>query len=112
MYYAYINNSNAVENIIVCEEKDFMNLMSTIPVGIYTGKWVKVTEETGKPTRTGFYHPTKNKFYGRQPYPSWTLDEDVVEWKAPKEKPEGNYLWNEEKLDWFEFDVNCPECSL
>jgi len=54
MYYAYINNSNAVENIIVCEEKDFMNLMSTIPVGIYTGKWVKVTEETGKPTRTGF----------------------------------------------------------
>ncbi len=41
-------------------------------------------------------------FRSPQPYPSWILNEDETEWVAPIEKPNGNYYWNEETLNWIE----------
>lgn len=37
-----------------------------------------------------------------QPYPSWTLDVNH-DWQPPIPKPEGQYSWNEEELEWVAF---------
>lgn len=42
-------------------------------------------------------------FITKKPYPSWTLNKELKCYEAPTEKPEGNYAWNEEKLQWEEF---------
>lgn len=42
-----------------------------------------------------------------QPFPSWILS-DNLEWLPPKEKPVGNFVWDEEKSLWLEID---PECG-
>jgi hypothetical protein len=112
MKYAYVNKDNKVENIMVATEEGFARIMRTVASGLFTGKWIKVTEETGIPRKNYTYNEEKNKFYSWQPYPSWSLDQDVLEWKAPKEKPDGNYLWNEDLQEWIEFKVNeCPACD-
>jgi len=113
MKYAYINTNNKVENVIVCDDENFRELMKNIPAGIYPGTWVKVTKETGVPHMHWNYSHEKNKFYGNQPFPSWIFDSDVLEWKAPKEQPEGRVIWSENLLDWIELEVNvCPDCSV
>ena len=43
----------------------------------------------------------KDAFIAPKPYASWVLN--GVTWEAPKPKPEGNYIWDEEKLNWVEF---------
>lgn len=37
-----------------------------------------------------------------KPYPSWVLDEVNSNWIAPVAKPDGNYTWSEEQLNWIE----------
>lgn len=49
------------------------------------------------------YDANKNAFIAPKPYASWVLN--GVNWEAPKAKPEGNYIWDEEKLDWVEFVI-------
>lgn len=49
------------------------------------------------------YDADKNAFIAPKPYASWVLN--GVNWEAPKAKPEGNYIWDEEKLDWVEFVI-------
>jgi hypothetical protein len=49
----------------------------------------------------------KNAFIAPKPYPSWVLNN--VTWEAPKAKPEGSYIWDEEQLDWVEFVMPTAE---
>jgi hypothetical protein len=42
-------------------------------------------------------------------YESWTLGEDL-RWHAPKEKPEGDYYWDEYKLEWIQME-ECKTCG-
>lgn len=42
------------------------------------------------------------KFESTQPFDSWLWDEELFEWKAPIEKPEGDYIWSETNLEWLE----------
>jgi hypothetical protein len=49
------------------------------------------------------YDADKNAFISPKPYASWVLN--GVNWEAPKAKPEGNYIWDEEKLNWVEFVI-------
>ena len=61
------------------------------------------------------YDQTRDAFIPISMYPSWTLDEDTCQWKAPIPYPETNtqnltdedgnptndiYYWNEQKLKW------------
>jgi hypothetical protein len=39
-----------------------------------------------------------------QPYPSWTLSENLT-WEPPKPKPEGDYYWDETKQKWKEIQI-------
>jgi len=43
----------------------------------------------------------KDAFISVSPFPSWSLN--GVNWEAPKAKPKGDYIWDEDKLDWIEF---------
>jgi hypothetical protein len=36
----------------------------------------------------------------KQPYPSWTYDEDTNEWVPPVAKPDGDAEWNENSQEW------------
>jgi len=47
------------------------------------------------------YDVNADVFIAPQPYPSWSLDENF-DWKAPIEKPEGNWFWDEEIGNWVE----------
>lgn len=50
------------------------------------------------------YVPEDDLFYNPQsPHPSWVLDNNY-DWRAPVPYPEdgGNYMWNEQTLDWIE----------
>ena len=49
------------------------------------------------------YDENRDAFIPPKPYPSWLLDEDTCQWKAPVPYPEDDlviYDWNEELGDW------------
>jgi len=45
------------------------------------------------------YDADADVFIVPQPFPSWTLDANH-DWQPPTPKPEGDYSWNEEELEW------------
>ena len=70
------------------------------------GTWVK-TSYNGNIRKNfaaiGFkYDKKRNAFIPPQPFNSWSLNKDTCLWQAPKEKPEGIYVWDEESLSWIE----------
>jgi len=52
------------------------------------------------------YDEDKDAFIPKQPYPSWTLNEDTCQWEAPSARPKDspNYEWNEETQAWERWD--------
>ena len=50
------------------------------------------------------YDANLDAFIKPQPFPSWILDEEVAQWKAPVNYPTDGkfYTWDEEKKDWIE----------
>ena len=48
------------------------------------------------------YDEDRDAFIAPKPYPSWILDEDTCNWKAPIEQPtlDGTHRWNEENQSW------------
>lgn len=110
-YYAYVNNA-LVENVIVCNsDEDFRSLTESFPMGMYTGEWIKVTEDTGRPNSGWTYLKEHGKFIDKQPYPSWVLNENFV-WEPPIQQPEGRYSWDEEGQKWILFtNEPCKNCE-
>lgn len=45
------------------------------------------------------YDADADQFVSPQPYPSWSLDSNN-DWQAPTPKPNGDYFWNEQQLNW------------
>lgn len=99
--YAKINETNIVDNIIICEDSQ----ISLIP-----GKHVKVTELTGNASVGFKYSGEHNKFIPVKPFDSWILDDNTFKWKSPIDLPEDanvtplgsviNYRWNEDSQEW------------
>lgn len=51
-----------------------------------------------------FYDSINDIFINPKPFPSWLLNNNF-EWQAPKPMPiEGNWIWDESKLDWVSVD--------
>ncbi len=48
------------------------------------------------------YDEDKDAFIPKQPYPSWTLNEDTCNWESPVAYPDDGkkYNWNEETTSW------------
>jgi hypothetical protein len=90
--YAVINGSQ-VENIIVAEDLETAELVSSKKCVLFENKPVDI-----KWTYNGTH------LIGPKMYESWVLNEVTGEWEAPVAKPEDNkqYDWNEEDLVWQE----------
>lgn len=65
------------------------------------GRWVETTLDNY--AGVGWTYLENTGFHAPQPYPSWILN--GLTWEAPKPKPEGDYYWSEDALDWIEIEA-------
>lgn len=109
-HFAKINKNNIVIEVIVADQ-DFIDSGA---VGDPT-KWIQTSYNTfagkhpnGTPLRKNFagigfkYDKKLDAFIPPQPYPSWTLDKETCQWKAPIEQPISDVptYWDEESQQW------------
>lgn len=70
------------------------------------GTWIKTSyNATIRKNFAGIgysYDSERDAFIAPQPFPSWELNEDTCQWKAPIPYPTDGftYVWNENVLDW------------
>jgi hypothetical protein len=111
---------NLVTQVIVAEEDFFKIFVDSSP-----GEWIQTSyntyggihynpdtkqpsEDQSKALRKNYagvgftYDIIKDVFIPPKPFASWVLDEETCLWNAPVERPEGNYGWNEDILNWEE----------
>jgi hypothetical protein len=97
MYFAQINSSNIVIQVIVADQ-DFVN---TQP-----GTWVQTDISGMSPINyagIGYtWNSTLGGFIAPQPFPSWTLNNANCQWSPPTSYPMdgGVYYWDEPSLSW------------
>jgi hypothetical protein len=106
-----------VTQIIVAEPAFFDAFVDNSP-----GQWIQTSYNTrgnvhygpdglpsGKPALRGnyagigfTYDAVNDVFYEPQPFPSWTLDDQIWMWAAPVPYPtDGDqYVWNETIVNW------------
>ena len=101
-HYAKVEDS-LVTKVIVAEPEFFDTFVDDTP-----GDWIQ-TSYTGSIRKNyagvgDTYDTTKDAFYARQPYASWTLSDTTCLWTAPTACPDdGNkYTWNEDTTNWVE----------
>lgn len=68
------------------------------------GEWVQTYYNTKPYNYAGVgykYHRDKNNFSAPQPFPSWSLDENLI-WQPPVKMPKDGkfYGWNEKLKAW------------
>lgn len=60
------------------------------------------------------YHETEDGFSPPQPYPSWSLNKETLDWDPPVPKPnqvEGkfyNFIWDEDNQVWISEEIILP----
>ena len=62
----------------------------------------------------GTYNEERDIFLPPKPYPSYILDETILQWKAPVDRPEvegKSYVWDEDSINWYELPP-MPDASL
>ena len=117
-HFAQLDENNYVTQVIVVNNSDCGNLPfpESEPVGVAFCRsifgndttWVQTSYNNSFRRQYagigGKYDPALDVFISRQPYPSWTLNEEGV-WTAPVPKPEepNNYIaiWVEEDMRWY-----------
>ena len=117
-HYAFIGHDNKVVKVIVGVDETVTQLDGDVEIGGSSEAWEQFYENqewhlglTCKRTSynnnirkqyagIGFtYDADADVFVAPQPFPSWTLDTNH-DWQPPTPKPEGDYSWNEEELEW------------
>ena len=97
MYYAQLDGSNIVTDVIVADA-GFIAGMS--------GTWVQTDIEGVSPKNyagIGYkWHADLNGFVPPQPFASWTLNNSTCVWDAPTPMPNDGqlYRWDEPTLAW------------
>ena len=114
-HFAELDDNNIVKQVIVisndiCGEKT-LTFPDTCAAGRafiantlkFDGVWKQTSFNNNFRKQycgVGFtYSADADVFVAPQPYPSWTLDSNH-DWQPPTPKPEGDYSWNEEELEW------------
>ena len=113
-HFAQLNEENLVTQVIVVANQDTTDDTGTeneavgaaFCANLLGGTWKQTSYNANiRKNYAGIgykYDETLDAFIPPQPYPSWTLDETVCQWKAPVDYPTdgGRYTWNEETLTW------------
>ena len=117
-HYAWIDSNNIVINVTVGVDENVTHDNNGTPVGGSTEAWEQfytqaVNQEGVYIKRTSYnnnirkqyagidytYDADADVFVAPQPFESWTLDENN-DWQPPTPKPDGDYYWSEEDLEW------------
>jgi hypothetical protein len=119
-YFAQINGSNIVTNVIVVADGDAANEAAGIAfckalLGDDTN-WVQTFDDGARVRYAGIsytYDATNDVFYRPEPYPSWVLNTSTWEWDAPVALPSDvgaddadnptefvSYDWDEGSTSW------------
>jgi hypothetical protein len=107
-HWAEIDNNNIVVRVTVGDNNDsngdegYQWLIDNLG-----GTWIKTSYNNKIRKRfagIGFiYDPVLDIFLQPQPYPSWTVSAEKLDWVAPTPRPDsGLWIWNEELLKWEE----------
>ena len=115
-HYAKIDENNIVTEVIVAKRE----FIESGAVGD-PSKWIKTSYHTrngkhelgGTSIRKNFaeigsmYHPEGDFFSPPKPFPSFILDEETGQWKAPVPCPdtpgtENQYNWDEQSKSWID----------
>jgi hypothetical protein len=114
-HYAELNNDNIVIRVLVISDENDSEEWCEQEFG---GRWKKTSFNTvngvhvagGTPLRHTFagigyiYDEEKDVFIKPKPYPSWTLNNETLNWEPPIEYPEdsaeGWWNWNESTQSW------------
>ena len=109
MYFAQIDNSNNVIQVIVCDSKQWC-------LDYIGGNWVQTYKDSGSKNYAGIgmiYYNDKENFSTLQPYPSWILN-DACNWQPPIDIPSDElneneyYGWNESTVSWDKLTYDIP----
>jgi len=114
-HFAQLDQNNKVTQVIVVANEELLdNGVESESKGIafcvklLGGNW-KQTSYNNKIRKNyagiGFtYDEGRDAFIAPQPYPSWVLDENTCQWKAPIDMPNDGklYIWDEETKSWIE----------
>lgn len=95
-YWAELNADNKVIQVTIGDDNTPDKGHSWL-INNLGGRWVETRVDNY--ASVGWTYIENVGFYPPQPYESWILD--GLNWKAPKEKPEGDFYWDESKLEWF-----------
>lgn len=71
----------------------------------YGGRWIQTSYHRRiRKNYAGIgytYDESRDAFVPPKPYPSWVLDEESCNWKAPVDMPEGDgWVWDENSIQW------------
>jgi hypothetical protein len=134
-HYAKVNAiTKKVENVIKADQ-DFINTLPDSGFWVQTsynthhGKYYNpcpqpdtagqgyheddLAEDQSKALRWNFaviggtYDAERDAFLYPKPFPSWVLDETIMDWKSPVPYPQNalsSCLWDEETQSWIEID--------
>jgi hypothetical protein len=107
-HYAFLDKNNVVTEVIV--GKDETELIDGLDpetwYGNFRGQKCVRTSYNGNIRKRfagiGYtYDADRDVFIAPQPFPSWVLDNETTDWKAPIAAPEGNWWkWNENTGSW------------
>lgn len=119
-HYAFLDENNIVTEVIVGRDEDEIVDGISDWETAYAQVRGQVCKRTSYNTRGGVhinggipyrknyagigmvFDEQRDAFYGLQPFPSWTLNEDSCIWEAPVTYPIDNniYYWDEATLSW------------
>tara|TARA_Y100000296_G_C5095360_1_gene217059 strand:+ start:529 stop:876 length:348 start_codon:yes stop_codon:yes gene_type:complete len=96
---------NGVADRIATTEQDgidYLNKLYNYPFWVQCSKDDSIRKNGAGIGMT--YDEDRDAFMYKQPFPSWTLNEDTCRWEAPIAEPddEKRYYWNEETTSWVE----------
>lgn len=121
-HFAELDENNIVLRVVVINNDDILDengeeseeIGKQFCTNLYGGKWVQTSYHSKIRYRYavvgGKYDEEKNVFLPRHDFPSWTLNEETLEYVSPVPLPEQYnedgtrkiYIWNEDALEWQE----------
>jgi hypothetical protein len=99
-YWTQLDDDNKVIQVTVGDDntpdKGYSWLIDNLG-----GRWVETTVDNY--AGIGWIYIEGLGFHAPSPFASWILN--GLTWEAPKPKPEGDYSWSEDLLDWVEIEA-------
>lgn len=115
-HFAQLDNDKTVINVIVIHNNELLDEsgVEKEQKGIDFCKslygsdttWVQTSYNNSfrkKFAGIGFsYDVDRDVFISPKPFPSWTFDENILDWQSPVPKPDDHpyYIWDEDSQSW------------